>query len=93
GVPGVVDVSSDQEAGGLQTDVVIDREAANRLGVSVADITAALNDVYSQRQVAIIYGDRNQYRVILSVDPRLGRSVEDMTQVHVPGKGNKQIPL
>lgn len=92
-VPGVVDVSSDQEAGGLQTDVVIDREAANRMGVTVADVTAALNDLYSQRQVAIIYGPRNQYRVILAVDPKLGRTVEDLSQAHVPGRGNKQIPL
>ena len=92
-VPGVVDVNTDQEAGGLQTDVIIDRPAAGRLGVSIADITAALNDIYSQRQVATIYGDRNQYRVILAAEPRFGRSSEDLANVYVPGKGGKQVPL
>ncbi len=92
-VPGVVDVSTDQEAGGLQTNVVIDREAAGRLGVAIADITAALNDIYSQRQVATIYGDRNQYRVILAVLPRLGRSAENLGTVYVPARNNKQVPL
>ena len=92
-VPGVVDVNTDQEAGGLQTDVLIDRPTAGRLGVAIQDITAALNDVYAQRQIATIYGERNQYRVILAAEPRLGRSVSDLAGIYVPGRGGKQVPL
>ena len=92
-VPGVVDVNSDQEAGGLQADVIIDRQAAGRLGVGVKDIVAALNNVYSQRQVGTIYGDRNQYRVILAVQPEFGRDPADITQIYVPTKGGGQVPL
>jgi len=59
----------------------------------VQDIVAALNDVYSQRQVAVIYGERNQYRVILSVEPRLGGSPDDMKSVYVPNRSGNQVPL
>jgi multidrug efflux pump len=97
-IPGIVDVSTDQEAGGLQADVVIDRSAAARLGISIQDIVNALNvnalnDAFSQRQVATIYGERNQYRVILGVEPSMGRAPEDLTKVFVPTSHGGQLPL
>ena len=92
-LPGIVDVTTDQEAGGLQADVLIERATAAQLRVGVQDIVAALNDVYSQRQVAVIYGERNQYRVILSVEPRLGGSPDDMESVYVPNRSGNQVPL
>jgi multidrug efflux pump len=93
GVPGITDVSTDQEAGGLEADVVIDRQVAARLQVGIQDIVAALNDVYSQRQIAIIYGERNQYRVVLGAEPRLARSLDDLTSLYVPNKKGNQVPL
>jgi len=93
GLPGIVDVTTDQEAGGLQADVLIERATAAQLRVGVQDIVAALNDVYSQRQVAVIYGERNQYRVILTVEPRLGGSPDDMKSVYVPNRSGNQVPL
>jgi multidrug efflux pump len=92
-LPGIVDVSTDQEAGGLQANVIIDRPTAAQLRVGVQDIVAALNDVYSQRQVAVNYGERNQYRIILAVEPRLGRSPDDMRKVYVPNSAGKEVPL
>jgi hydrophobe/amphiphile efflux-1 (HAE1) family protein len=92
-VPGIVDVNTDQEAGGLQADVLIDRPTAAQLRVGVQDIMAALNDVFSQRQIAVIFGERNQYRVVLAVDPKLGRTPDDMKSVHVPNKSGSQVPL
>lgn len=92
-IPGIVDVSTDQEAGGLQADVKIDREAASRMRVGVQDIVAAMNNVYAQRQVAVIYGERNQYRVVMSADPRLGQSPEDLTKIYVPSRAGQQVPL
>ncbi len=92
-IPGIVDVSTDQEAGGLQADVKIDREAAARMRVGVQDIVAALNNVYAQRQVAVIYGERNQYRVVMSADPKLGQSPEDLTKIYVPSRAGQQVPL
>ncbi len=92
-VPGVVDVSTDREQGGLQLNVAIDRQAAARLGVRIQDIDSALNNAFSQRQISTIYTARNQYRVILEVDPRLQRDPEDLSQVYVPGSGGTQVPL
>lgn len=92
-LPGVIDVSTDREQGGLQAGVTIDRAAATRLGVRVLDISNALNNAFSQRQVSTIYTQRNQYRVILETDPRFQRDPSDLDRVHVEGAGGVQIPL
>ena len=92
-VPGLVDVSTDRETGGLQATISVNRQAAARLGVKVQDINTALNNSFSQRQVAILYTDRNQYRVILEVDPRYQRDPSDLNRVYVPGREGVQVPL
>jgi len=93
-IPGLVDVSSDRQAGGLQLDVKIDRDAASRLGVQIADIDAALNNAFSQRQISTIYRQRNQYRVILEIDPKLQRTPSDLNNIYVPSAlESRQIPL
>jgi hydrophobe/amphiphile efflux-1 (HAE1) family protein len=92
-IPGIIDVSTDREQGGLQLNVAIDRQAAARLGVRIQDIDSALNNAFSQRQISTIYTARNQYRVILEVDPRLQRDPEDLSQVYVPSDGGTQVPL
>ncbi len=92
-IPGLVDVTSDLQAGGLQLDIKIDRDAASRLGVRIADIDSAMNNAFAQRQVSTIYAQRNQYRVILEVDPRLQRTPSDLKNIYVPGADGKQVPL
>jgi hydrophobe/amphiphile efflux-1 (HAE1) family protein len=93
-IPGIVDVSNDRQAGGLQLDVKIDRDAAARLGVRISDIDSALNNAFSQRQVSTIYAQRNQYRVILEIDPRLQRDPSDLKNIYVPSTGGgPQVPL
>jgi hydrophobe/amphiphile efflux-1 (HAE1) family protein len=92
-VPEIVDVNTDREQGGLQANVVIDRQAAARLGVKVADIGTALNNAFAQRQVSTIYSERNQYRVILEVDPLFQRDPSDLSRVYVPAADGTQVPL
>jgi multidrug efflux pump len=92
-VPGVIDVTTDREQGGLQANVIIDRKAAARLGVAIQDVDNALNDAFSQRQISTIYTQRNQYRVVLEVGPSYQRDPTDLSQVYVPGNGNAQVPL
>jgi hydrophobe/amphiphile efflux-1 (HAE1) family protein len=92
-VPGVVDVSTDREQGGFQLNVAIDRPAASRYGVRIQDIDAALANAYAQRQVSTIYTARNQYRVILEIDPLYQRDPNDLSQIYVPGNNGTQIPL
>ena len=92
-VPGVVDVTTDRDVGGLQVNVVIDRLAAARLGVRVQDIDNSLNNSFSQRQISTIYGPRNQYRVILEVDRKYQRDPSDLNHVYVTGSEGTQVPL
>ena len=92
-VPGLVDVSSDREQGGLQVNVSIDRTAASRLGVRVQDVANALNNAYAQRQVSTIYTQRNQYRLILEIDPAYQRKPGDLGRIYVAGANDTQVPL
>ena len=92
-IPGIADVSTDREQGGLQANITIDRHAAARLGVRVQDINNALNNAFAQRQVSVIYTQRNQYRVILEVDPRFQRDPADLSRIFVPGRDGVQVPL
>jgi multidrug efflux pump len=92
-IPGIIDVTTDREQGGLQADVVIDRTAASRLGVKVQDIDNTLNNAFSQRQVSTIFTQRNQYRVILEVDAEHQHDPTDLRQVYVAGTGGTQVPL
>jgi len=91
--PGIVDVSSDQDKPGPQVDVVIDRDAAARLGIKVSDIDNALNNAYSQRQVSTIYAQRNQYKVVLEIDPKLQTDPSLLDRLYVGANGGAQVPL
>jgi multidrug efflux pump len=92
-LPGIIDVTTDREQGGLQANIVIDRDMATRLGVRIQDIDNALNDAFSQRQISTIYSARNQYRVVLEVDDKYQRDPTNLADLYVPGKGNSQVPL
>jgi multidrug efflux pump len=92
-VPGINDVSSDQERTGLVNRLVIDRDAAARLGVGMDDISNTFNDAFSQRQVSTIYGPRNQYKVVLEIDPALQQDATQFDRVFVPAADGTQVPL
>ncbi|HUB16566.1 MAG TPA: efflux RND transporter permease subunit [Acetobacteraceae bacterium] len=91
--PGIVDVTSDQDRAGPQVNVVIDRDAAARLRVSAVDVDDALNNAYAQRQVSIIYTARNQYRVVLEVDPKLQTDPSLLDRIYVGDAGGGKVPL
>ena len=92
-IPELADVNSDQDRAGPQANVVIDRVAAARLGVSVAAIDNALNNGFAQRQASIIYSERNQYRVVLEADPRLQADPAMLDRIYVGASGGRQVPL
>ena len=66
----LADVNSDQQQKGLETDLVIDRDTASRLGITPAQIDNTLYDAFGQRQVSVIYSAINQYHVVMEIDPR-----------------------
>ena len=67
--PQIKDATSDQQFRGLQENVVIDRDAAARLGIQPQTVDSTLYSAFGQRQVSIIYTEQNQYHVVLEVDP------------------------
>ncbi len=84
-LPQIVDVASDLQNRGLQAYVQIDREAAGRLGVSVAAIDAALYNAFGQRLVSTIYTQSSQYRVVLEVAAEFRRGARALSALYVPG--------
>lgn len=93
GIPALRDVATDREANGIELKIDIDRNAASRLGVEIEAINAALNTAFSQRQISVIYGRRNQYRVVIEADPSRARDTADVLRLHVPASDGREIPL
>jgi len=85
--PKLTDVNTDQQNKGLETNVVIDRDTAARLGVTVSQIDNTLYDAFGQRQVSTIYVARNQYHVVMEVAPRYWQNPETLKQVFVSTSG------
>jgi len=92
-IPGLTDVSTDRQQGGLEAQVTIDRMMAARLGVAISSIDSTLNNAFAQRQVATIFGTRNQYRVVLEIDPQFQRDIADLERLFVPGANGVQVPI
>jgi multidrug efflux pump len=85
--PNLADVNSDQQNKGLESNLVIDRDAAARLGITVSQIDNTLYDAFGQRQVSTIYVARNQYHVIMEVAPRYWQDPETLKDVYVSTSG------
>jgi multidrug efflux pump len=85
--PNLADVSSDQQNKGLQASVLIDRDAAARLGVSVSQVDNTLYDAFGQRQVSTIYVARNQYHVIMEVAQEYLQNPRTLKDVYVSTSG------
>ncbi|WP_395740277.1 multidrug efflux RND transporter permease subunit [Prosthecobacter sp.] len=91
--PLLADVADDQLDKGLQARVVIERETASRLGVTVAAIDAALYNAFGQRLVSTIFTQSGQYRVVLEHDLEFQAGLAAFDQVRVPATGGQQVLL
>ncbi|MGD0662693.1 MAG: efflux RND transporter permease subunit [Syntrophorhabdales bacterium] len=93
-LPGLVDVSSDQQNKGLEAHLAIDRNTASRLGITAQMIDNTLYDAFGQSQVAIRYTQLNQYHVIMEVAPEYWQRPETLNDVYVrnPTSGT-MVPL
>ncbi len=92
-LPELADVASDLQAQGLQAYLEIDRDAASRLGVTVADIDDTLYSAFGQRQVSTLFTHTTQYRVVMEVDPRLTTGPEALGAVFVRTRSGRPVPL
>jgi multidrug efflux pump len=92
-LPELVDVDIPGGEQAQQVVLEVDREAARRLGVRMESVAAALNNAFSQRQVATLYDALNQYRVVMEMDPRFGAEPAALAQMHVLGESGERVPL
>ncbi|MGE1156431.1 MdtB/MuxB family multidrug efflux RND transporter permease subunit [Pseudomonas kitaguniensis] len=92
-LPELTDVASDLQDKGLQVFLVIDRDAASRLGVSVSTITDALYDAFGQRQISTIYTQASQYRVVLQAQSGETLGPAALNQIHVKTTDGGQVRL
>jgi multidrug efflux pump len=98
GLPGLQDVSSDQQDGGLDELMNYDRMTAAKLGLTVQSLDAALYGAFGQSEVSIIYTQLNQYYVVLEVAPQYWQSPEGLKDIYLPAtgsanNGSTSIPL
>jgi len=92
-LPGLVDVSSDQQNRGLQADLVIDRPTASRLGIAPQQIDEALYDAFGQRQVSVIYTPLNQYHVVMEAAPAFWQQPDTLKDIFVLSSTGQMVPL
>jgi len=83
----ITEVNLDQQQNGLESDIVIDRNTAARLGLNVSEIDNTLYDAFGQRQVSVIYAAQNQYHVVMEVAPQYWQNPEILKDVYVSTSG------
>jgi len=93
GLPELVDVDDDTDDGGRQLALVVDREAARRLGVQMADLAGVLNNAFSQRQVAVLYGALNQYHVVMGLQPQYAQDLHSLQALQIVTADGRRVPL
>ena len=85
--PVLTDLNSDQQDKGLETDLVVDRDTASRLGLTASQVDNALYDAFGQRSVSTIYESLNQYHVIMGVAPRFWQDPQALKDIYVSASG------
>ncbi|HTM17067.1 MAG TPA: efflux RND transporter permease subunit, partial [Terracidiphilus sp.] len=91
-MPELKDVSSDQQNQGLAANLVIDRDTASRLGISMQAIDQVLYDAFGQRQVSTMYTGLNQYFVVMEVDPKYQMSPDALDNIYIKASNVSGAP-
>ncbi len=92
-LPELRDVNSDQQTSGLKLNVEVDRDTAARLGISQQAIDDTLYDAFGQRQVATVFTQLNQYRVVLEVKPEFQSHPEALSNLYLRSASGEAVPL
>ena len=92
-LPEIKDIATDQQDQGLAAQLVIDRDTASRLGVSVLAIDSTLSDAFGQAQVSTTYKPLNQYHVVMEVAPEFQRDPDALKNIYVKSTTGAMVPL
>ena len=91
--PEFSDVASEDGGQGLQAFIDVNRDAAARLGLSIEDISRALQNLFAQRQIATLYTQANQYRIVLELDPGLTQGIDALNQTYIQNVSGEAVLL
>ena len=92
-LPQLTAIDAREGRGAQQVTLVVDRDAAKRLGIDMSMVTTVLNNAYSQRQVSTIYDTLNQYQVVMEVNPKYAQDPVTLQQVQVITEDGARVPL
>jgi hydrophobe/amphiphile efflux-1 (HAE1) family protein len=92
-MPGIADVTSDQQNAGPRLNVTVNREVASSFGILPSTVDNTLDDAFGQRIVSTIFTALNQYHVVLEVDPRFQSSPEALKNIYVSSSSGQEVPL
>ena len=92
-LPGLQDVNTDQQNGGLEELLNYDRVTAAKLGRTVQSLDSTLYSAFGQSEVSIIYTQLNQYYVVLEVAPQYWQSPEGLKNIYLSSSTGNNIPL
>ena len=92
-IPGITDLTTDQENAGPLLDIAVNREVASSYGILPATIDNTLNDAFGQRIVSTMFTMLNQYHVILEVPPRFQTGPDVLSDIYVRSAAGQQVPL
>jgi multidrug efflux pump len=92
-LPQFTNVGTELDDGGVEQNLVIDRDSAARLGVSIAAIDSTLYNAFGERQISILYSDLNQYRVVLNAQTGATPGLHTLNALHVRSSSGAMVPL
>jgi multidrug efflux pump len=92
-VPVILDANSDQQIHGLESELVIDRQTASRMGVNPLAVDATLYSAFGQRQVSTMYTGINQYHVVMELLPEFQENPSALNSIYVPSSTGIPVPL
>lgn len=92
-IPELLDIDSDVQDNGLQTTLTINRDATSRMGISVKQIDALLDNAFTQRKISTMYLPLNQYQVVMGVAPEYAQSADALNNLYINDAQGHQVPL
>jgi multidrug efflux pump len=90
-IPGLQDVNSDQQNGGLDVLLNYDRVTAAKLGQTAQSLDGGIYSAFGQSEVSIIYTQLNQYYVVLEVDPQFSQTPEGLKNIYFHTTGSSSV--
>jgi hydrophobe/amphiphile efflux-1 (HAE1) family protein len=91
--PKLKDLTTDQQQLGLQSNVIVDRVKASQQGIQPQQVDSALDSAFGQRQVSVVYNDRDQFHVVLEALPQYLADPTALNKIYIAGVSGIEVPL